>query len=226
MRRPLSPAQAVIHSRSRLRSSLKPRRRSVQITMWLHIERRAESGRGRREAQRAPRGRTAELRAAALKGIDLAGRRAEPNRAEPNRAQRRGAQAAGASAQPRGSGHIASLLRPPPPRCLPRRLPGAPPLAWEQLPLRALTLRLLLHSSIPHAPAASCHRLSPTWRRWRLLVPESRLGNSAPPPPPPSALVPFVTTEPSRSIMGNVVRAGEGKGLPGRPCGHQCHAPV
>lgn len=90
MRRPLSPAQAVIHSRSRLRSSLKPRRRSVQITMWLHIERRAESGRGRREAQRAPRGRTAELRAAALKGIDLAGRRAEPNRAEPNRAQRRG----------------------------------------------------------------------------------------------------------------------------------------
>lgn len=171
MRRPLSPAQAVIHSRSRLRSSLKPRRRSVQITMWLHIERRAESGRGRREAQRAPRGRTAELRAAALKGIDLAGRRAEPNRAEPNRAQRRGAQAAGASAQQRGSGHIASVLRPPPPRCLPRRLPGAPPLAWEQLPLRALTLRLLLHSSIPHAPAASCHRLSPTWRRWRLLVP-------------------------------------------------------
>lgn len=150
MRRPLSPAQAVIHSRSRLRSSLKPRRRSVQITMWLHIERRAESGRGRREAQRAPRGRTAELRAAALKGIDLAGRRAEPNRAEPNRAQRRGAQAAGASAQQRGSGHIASVLRPPPPRCLPRRLPGAPPLAWEQLPLRALTLRLL-----PVSPSVS-----------------------------------------------------------------------
>lgn len=119
MRRPLSPAQAVIHRRSRLRSSLKPRRRSVQITMWLHIERRAESGRGRREAQRAPRGRTARLRAAALKGIDLAGRRAEPNRTEPNRAQRRGTQAAGASAQPRGSGHIASGLRPPPPRCLP-----------------------------------------------------------------------------------------------------------
>lgn len=95
MRRPLSPAQAVIHTRSRLRSSLKPRRRSVQITMWLHIERRAESGRGRREAQRAPRGRTAGLRAAALKGIDLASRRAEPSRAEPNwaepnRAQRRG----------------------------------------------------------------------------------------------------------------------------------------
>lgn len=147
MRRPLSPAQAVIHSRSRLRSSLKPRRRSVQITMWLHIERRAESGRGRREAQRAPRGRTAELRAAALKGIDLAGRRAEPNRAEPNRAQRRGAQAAGASAQQRGSGHIASVLRPPPPRCLPRRLPGAPPLAWEQLPLRALTLRAKPHQA-------------------------------------------------------------------------------
>lgn len=88
MRRPLSPAQAVIHTRSRLRSSLKPRRRSVQITMWLHIERRAESGRGRREAQRAPRGRTAGLRAAALKGIDLASRRAEPSRAEPSRADR------------------------------------------------------------------------------------------------------------------------------------------
>lgn len=56
--------------------------------MWLHIERRAESGRGRREAQRAPRGRTAGQRAAALKGIDLAGRRAEPNRAEPNRTER------------------------------------------------------------------------------------------------------------------------------------------
>lgn len=82
MRRPLSPAQAVIHRRSRLRSSLKPRRRSVQITMWLHIERGAESGRGRREAQRAPRGRTAGQRAAALKGIDLAGRRAEPSRTE------------------------------------------------------------------------------------------------------------------------------------------------
>lgn len=87
MRRPLSPAQAVIHTRSRLRSSLKPRRRSVQITMWLHIERGAESGRGRREAQRAPRGRTAGPRAAALKGIDLAGRRAEPSRAEPGRAE-------------------------------------------------------------------------------------------------------------------------------------------
>lgn len=55
--------------------------------MWLHIERRAESGRGRREAQRAPRGRTAGLRAAALKGIDLASRRAEPSRAELGRAE-------------------------------------------------------------------------------------------------------------------------------------------
>lgn len=121
MRRPLSPAQAVIHTRSRLRSSLKPRRRSVQITMWLHIERRAESGRGRREAQRAPRGRTAGLRAAALKGIDLASRRAEPSRTGPSRTERSagGAQAAGASAQPRRSGRIASGLRPPPPRCLP-----------------------------------------------------------------------------------------------------------
>lgn len=120
MRRPPSRAQAVIHRRSRLRSSLKPRRPSGQITMWLHIERRSEGGRGRREAQRAPRGRTAGPRAAALKGIDLAGRRAEPSRAGrgraepsrtgPSRAQRRGAQAAGASAQPRGSGRIASEL--------------------------------------------------------------------------------------------------------------------
>lgn len=98
MRRPPSRAQAVIHTRSRLRSSLKPRRPSGQITMWLHIERRSEGGRGRREAQRAPRGRTAGPRAAALKGIDLAGRRAqpsragrgraEPSRAEPGRAER------------------------------------------------------------------------------------------------------------------------------------------
>lgn len=185
MRRPLSPAQAVIHTRSRLRSSLKPRRRSVQITMWLHIERGAERGRGRREAQRAPRGRAQGHRPRRPPS------RAEPNRAEPNRAQRRGAQAAGASAQTRRSGRIASVLRPPPPRCLPRRLPGAPPLVWEQLPFRALTLRLLLHFSIPHAPAASCHRLSPTWRRWwRLLVPESRLGNSAPLPRPRLRLFP------------------------------------
>lgn len=76
MRRPLSPAQAVIHTRSRLRSSLKPRRRSVQITMWLHIERGAERGRGRREAQRAPRGRAQGHRP-----------RRPPSRAEPNRAE-------------------------------------------------------------------------------------------------------------------------------------------
>lgn len=56
--------------------------------MWLHIERGAEGGPGRREAQRAPRGRTAGPRAAALKGIDFAGSRAEPNRAERSRAER------------------------------------------------------------------------------------------------------------------------------------------
>lgn len=169
---------------------IKARRRSVQITMCLHIERGAEGGRGRREAQRAPRGRTTGPRAAALKGIHFAGSRAEPNRAEPSRAQRRGAQAAGALAQPRGSGCIASRLWPPPLCCLPRRLPGAPPSAREQLPLRALTLRLLLHFSIPHALASSCHRLSPTWRRCQRPEPKSRLGNSAPSSPslPPRPL--------------------------------------
>lgn len=57
--------------------------------------------------------------------------RAEPGRTGPSRAERSagGAQAAGASAQPRGSGCIASGLRPPPLCCLPRRLPGAPPSA-------------------------------------------------------------------------------------------------
>lgn len=65
---------------------IKARRRSVQITMWLHIERGVEGGRGRREAQRAPRSRTTGPRAAALKGIDFAGSRAEPGRAEPSAA--------------------------------------------------------------------------------------------------------------------------------------------
>ncbi|MEJ1281826.1 hypothetical protein NN561_012777 [Cricetulus griseus] len=195
MRRPPSRAQAVIHTPSRLRSSLKPRRRSVQITMWLHIERGAEGGPGRREAQRAPRGRTAGPRAATLKGIDFAGSRAEPNRAEPSRAQRRGAQAAGASAQPRGSGCIASPA-PAASASLPSAASsGGSSLSWGTAPPQS-------PDSPPPPPL-----LNPT-RPGRLLSspqpnmaaavgrpePKSRLGNSAP-SPPPSALVPFVTTE-------------------------------
>lgn len=96
---------------------IKARRRSVQITMWLHIERRAEGGRGRQEAQRTPRGRTTGPRAAALKGIDFAGSRAEPSRTGPSRAERSAgglrprapqrSRAAGAASRP-GSGRLRS----------------------------------------------------------------------------------------------------------------------
>lgn len=130
--------------------------------------------------------------------------RAEPNRAEPSRAQRRrgsGRGRLGAAARVglhRVRAPAASALLPSA-----ASSGGASLSQGKQLPLRALTLRLLLrHFSIPHAPAASCHRLSPTWRRRqrrRQPEPKSRLGNSAPAPPPRARSFPSSQRSPLRA---------------------------